>query len=321
MSAPAIPTIQTSLSNFIKKMPLTLVNKFQSMTFARPFILTLLWSPVATPPAIAISGTGAKASVVLPITFSLAIVLLVVDIFTCSRKFKGIDNKCFLVDEDNQFMSLKDKISLVFFLVSIILFIGLSLTISHRLSYSILDVVVMMIIPYSFIWSIVLKKGKDYFVSFKNRLKNNVPQIYAQVALFIGISLFINVIDQSDISEIINRNVQMLSQVLGPLILFLISFIAFIMSWTGILPQLVVVLVTQTLSLKVMDVSPEWLALAILGGALTGAASSPFTMNANIVAVTLQDSPMNVVKHNFGFAFLLFFVTTILAIILEITIG
>lgn len=321
MSAPAIPTIQTSLSNFLKEMPSTLVNKFQSMTFARPFILILLWSPVATPPIIAISGTGAKPSIVLPITISLAIVLLVADIFTCSRRFKEIDDKWFLIEAKDRFISLKDKISLVLFLVSILLFIGLILTMSYWLSYSILDAVVLLIIPYSFIWSLFLKKGKDYYISFNNQLKNTVPKIYAQVALFVAVSLFINVIDHSDISEIINKNVQMLSQSLGPLILLFISFIAFIMSWTGIIPQLVVVLVTQTLSLEVLEVSPEWLALAILGGALTGAASSPFTMNANIIAVTIQDSPMNVVKHNFGFALLLFFVTTLLAIILEITFG
>ncbi len=321
MSAPAIPTIQTTLSNFLKEMPSALVNKFQSMTLVRPFILTLLWSPVATLPIIAIYGTGAKPSILLPITFSLAIVLLVIDIITSSRKFKGIDEKWFFVEANDQSISLKDKISLVLFLVSILLFIGLILTLSYWLSYSILDAVVLMIIPYSFLWSLLLKRGKDFSNNFNNRLKTNVPKISAQVALFVGVSLFINVIDHSDISGIINSNVQMLSQSFGPLILFIISFVAFIMSWTGIIPQLVVVLVTQTLNINVIDVSPEWLALAILGGALTGGASSPFTMNANIVAVTLQDSPMNVVKQNFGFAFLLFFISTLLAIILEITFG
>lgn len=322
MAASAIPTIQTSLSNFLKELPASMLNKFQSMTFVRPFILTLFWTPVAAVPTITISGTGAKASILLPITFIMAILFLAVDISTCSRRLKVVGNKRFLIEvnKHDDFITLKEKISLVYFLVSILIFIGLILLISYWLSYSILDAVVMMIIPYSIIWSLFLKKGRDFFLHLISRLKVNVPKIYEQVALFIAISLFINVIDQSSISSSINNIVQLMSQSLGPFILLIISFIVFIMSWTGIIPQLVVVLVTQTLSLQAINVSPEWLALAILGGALTGSASSPFAMNANIVAVTLQDSPMNVVKHNFIFASLLFLVMTFLAIILEICI-
>ncbi|SMQ62994.1 hypothetical protein SAMN05444673_0767 [Bacillus sp. OV166] len=323
MAASAIPTIQTSLSNFLKKLPPSFVNKFQSITFVRPFIMTLFWTPIAAAPTIAISGTGAKASVVLPITFSLAILLLLLDISTSYFRLRGEVNKEFSVDESDRehLITKKEKTSLLYFLLNFLIFIGLILFISHWFSYSILDSVIMIIIPYSFIWSLTLKKGAQYFRNLKIRLLVNVPQVYPQVALFIAISVLINIIDHSDVSHMINNIVQIICLSIGPFFLLFISFIVFILTWTGIIPQLVVVLVTQTLNLHFMNVSPEWLALAILGGALAGSASSPFTMNANIVAVTINESPMNVVRHNLIFALLIFFVTSFLAVFLQIYFG
>jgi hypothetical protein len=319
MAASAIPTIQTSLSKFLNRLSPSFINKFQSITFVRPFIMTLFWTPIAAAPAIAISGTGAKASIILPITFILAVLFMFVDISTCYYRLRSEAHKQFIVDESdrNLFITKKEKLNLLSFILHFFIFIGLILFISHWVSYSILDAVIMTIIPYSFIWSLSLRKGKQYFRELKVRMLENVPRVYPQVAIFIAISILINIIDHSYVSHSINHVVRLISLSIGPFFLLFISLIVFILTWMGIIPQLVVYLITQTLNLHVMNVSPEWLALAILGGALAGSASSPFTMNANIVAVTINESPMNVVKHNLLFALLILFVTSLLSISLQ----
>ncbi|WP_102346414.1 hypothetical protein [Bacillus sp. Marseille-P3661] len=323
MSVSAIPTIQTSLANFLKELPQSIVTKFQAMTFVRPYIMTLFWTPVATAPAIVIAGTGAKASVVLSLTFAISLVFLLIDTATSYLRFRGVVNEQFQVEivKQQELLSKAEIRSLIYFLLNILIFVVITLCIGQWLSYSILDAVVMVIFPYSIIWSLCLKRGREFFFILKTRLNETVPKIYSQVALFIAISVFINVIEQSDISGVINNMVQLISRSIGPYILLLIGFIVFIICLTGIIPQLVVVLVTQTLSLELMNVAPEWLSLAILGGVLAGSASSPFTMNANIVAVTLDDIPINVVKHNLVFAVLIFIVTAFLSIILQLYFG
>ncbi|PLR82268.1 hypothetical protein [Bacillus sp. V33-4] len=319
MTAPAIPTIQASLSEFLKKLPASFINKFQSITYVRPFIMTLFWTPVAAAPTIAITGTGAKASIILPLTFTIAILFLLLDIQSSFRRLKGEVNEHLLVEEnDHEILSAKAKMSLIYFLLHIVIFIVIILSLSHWLTFSMLDAVVLMIIPYSFIWALFLQKGKSYCKNMQKRLIETVPNIYPQVALFVAMSVFINVIAHSHINDWINGTVYSISITIGPFILLVIGFVVFLMTWIGIIPQLVVVLATQTLSLQFMNVSAEWLALAILGGALTGSASSPFTMNANIVAMTINESPMQVVKHNLFFALIVFIVTSSLSILMQI---
>ncbi len=144
-----------------------------------------------------------------------------------------------------------------------------------------------------------------------------MPKISPQVALFITIGLMINIIQHTQISGQINESILFLQEMIGPFVLIVIGIIVFALTWIGIIPQLVVVLVTQTINLEVIGLVPEWFAIAILGAALTGSASSPFTVNANIVAVSINDTPMNIVKRNTYFSLSIITITLTLAILLQ----
>lgn len=323
MSAPAIPTVQASLSRLLKKLPTQVIKEFQSATFVRAFITTIFWAPVATAPTIAISRTGANALIVLPITFSLGFLILCVDIFTSHMRFrhKYGKNTNLLIDDEikgsNQRVSKRTKRSLYQFFCLILVFICTIFSVNHWFGFSILNTVILLIIPYSFLWSLLLKRGKRYGTKLKSHFSKNVPKLAPQVALFISISLFINVIDHSKVTQYINGLVLSTEGFLGPFVLMLIGLIVFIMTWAGIIPQLAVVLVVETIHAGQTGLTPEWFAIAVLSGALSGSASSPFAVNANIVAVAIQDDPMNVIKRNQVFAFIVFIITALLAVLLQ----
>lgn len=321
MAAAAIPTIRSSLHLFLRKLPEPFRKEFQSITFVRPFILTLFWSPVAASPTVAISKTGANALTVLSITFSIAILFMFMDILTShwrlKKKFKGCFEKLDKSQEITTTTSAKTKVNLAVFISTVILFILIVLSMSTWLNYSILDSVILMIIPYTFIWSLALKRGKRYFNKLTDHFLYRVPKISTQVALFVSVGFLINVIGMTGLAQGINSLVSLLQDMMGPFILVFISVLVVILTWLGILPQLVVVLFTQTLNLQELGLNPEWFVLAILAGALAGSASSPFTVNANIVSVTIDESPKNIVKYNLVFSVLILLVPLILAVALQ----
>ncbi|WP_017727649.1 hypothetical protein [Halalkalibacterium ligniniphilum] len=318
MGVAAIPLSQSTLVNFIKNASEDFQKKFQTLTFVRPYIMTLFWTPVAVAPTIVIAGTHSNPIIVLSITFTIALILLISDMMISYKKFENVNKSNFFVHENNELSSTsKHKFALIVLLCSIFAFCMIVLALNNWFDYSMIDAVVLTVIPFSLCWSYLLKKPKTFTILFKSHLKQQVPKTSAQVALFVTIGLMINVIEQTQLSGQINDSILFLKEIIGPFVLLVIGLIVFALTWIGIIPQLVVVLVTQTINIEVIGIMPEWFAIAILGAALTGSASSPFTVNANVVAVTINDTPMNVVKRNIFFALSIIATTSVISILLQ----
>lgn len=320
MTVAAIPTIQTSLSNFLRRIPEEFQKKFLTITFIRPFIGTLFWTPVAVAPAVVITGTGSNPIIVLSITFSIAILFLLIDIQTCAFRFRNEHtfNDISIKSLSDSNATKKLKHSLALFVFSIILFCTIILFTSKFFHFTLIDAVVLTVIPFSLIWSMTLKRTKRFFTRLKEHFKNNVPKTAPQISLFIAIGFFINVLEQTPISDQINSLFLSFEYLIGPFVLAFIGLVTFLLTWIGIIPQLVVVLVIQTINFEILGFVPEWFAIAVLGSALAGSASSPFALNANVVAVTIKDTPFNVVKRNLFYALSILIFTNILAICLQL---
>lgn len=318
MAIASVPLIKTTFANFLQNASDDFQKKFQTLVFIRPFIMTLFWTPVAVAPTIVITGTEANPVIVLSITFAIALVLLTVDMMTSHKKFANVNQAEFFVPERNKPSSTKkEKVALLLLLCCIFIFCLIVLCLNFWFNFSMIDAVVLTVIPFSLCWSFLLKKPKRFTILFKKHLKYQVPKISPQVALFITIGLMINVIQQTQISRQINESILFLQEMIGPFVLIVIGIIVFALTWIGIIPQLVVVLVTQTINLEVIGLVPEWFAIAILGATLTGSASSPFTVNANVVAVAINDTPINVVRRNTYFSLSIITITSTLAILLQ----
>lgn len=319
MATSAIPTVRSSLYLFLRKLPDHFRKPFQSMTFVRPFILTLYFSPVAAATTVTLAGTKANAIIVMAITFPLALIFLVIDIMTARWRLQNqvtLDEALFRQEKKIP-VRTKTKISLAGFICTIALFIATVLSTSHFFHFTILDSVVMLVIPYTALWSLGLKQIGKYGKRLKQRLTQEVPKLNTQVSLFVSFAFMINVIIHTKLSDAINSMVMLMQQNIGPFVLVAISLIVLVLTWVGILPQLVVVLVTQTLNLQQIGLTPEWFAVAVIGAALSGSASSPFTVNANLVALTIEETPVNVVRKNLLFSFVILIVSTVVAVFLQ----
>jgi hypothetical protein len=321
MSSSAIPTVRSSLYLFLRNLPEHFRKEFQAVTFVRPFILVTFWTPVALAPTVALEKTGANALIVMPILFAISILYLIMDIQTAHWRFKkklgNVENAATSGEKQGSASSRKTKISLAIFIVTLLLFMVIVISVSHLFAYSILDAVVLMIIPYSFLWSLSMKRGKRYLQALARRFKEDVPKVSTQVALFVSVGFMINVVNMTGLSREINTLVSYLHELTGPFVLILISILIVAMTWIGILPQLVVVFVTQTLNTQQLGLNTEWFVLAVVGAALSGSAWSPFSVNANIVSVMINDTPMNVVNKNVMFSINLLWITSFLAVFLQ----
>lgn len=320
MSAGAFPTLKTSLSRLLRHLPEYAQKEIQIRTLIRPFVLTLFCMPIAASPAIAISETGSNPLIVLSIMGFLAGLFLFLDIMFTYKKLQKIIPVTSKHNENGEMgskASTKTKVSLLLFLISIILMVTIVLFIHFWVGYSILDSVLLTIFPFSFTWAFMLKKSNKYVKLLRTKMKEDVPNLAPQIALFLAIGFMINAIQNSRISDDINTSIIYLMDYLGPFILLVISLFVFLISCTGIFPQLVTVLVAQTINLEQIGLTPEWFAMAVLAGVLSGSAASPFTVNAHIASVTIGEKPLNIVKKNLIFAICILIVVTTVAIIME----
>lgn len=275
--------------------------------------------PIAASPAIAISETGSNPLVVLSIMALLAVLLLIGDLLWTPRKLAAMYPEVALQlkqKEMGNMASRKTKQSLLFFVLGILLLIILVLTLHSWLGYGILDTVLMTIFPFSFSWAVLLGQRKRYISMLKQKMKEEIPNLSPQIALFIAIGFMINVIKHSSVSHWLNGNLQLLIDYWGPFTLLLVSLIVFLVSCTGILPQLVTVLATQTIDLTRVNLTPEWFAISVLAGVLSASAASPFTINANLASVIIGREPYQIVKKNLVFALVIFILVTSVAVIL-----
>lgn len=319
MNAGAFPTINTSLSRLFRYFPEQIKQEIQIRSLIRPFILTLFCMPIAASPAIAISETGSNPLVVLSIMALLAVLLLIGDLLWTPRKLAAMYPEVALQlkqKEMGNMASRKTKQSLLFFVLGILLLIILVLTLHSWLGYGILDTVLMTIFPFSFSWAVLLGQRKRYISMLKQKMKEEIPNLSPQIALFIAIGFMINVIKHSSVSHWLNGNLQLLIDYWGPFTLLLVSLIVFLVSCTGILPQLVTVLATQTIDLTRVNLTPEWFAISVLAGVLSASAASPFTINANLASVIIGREPYQIVKKNLVFALVIFILVTSVAVIL-----
>ncbi len=297
----AISITQDILKKNLEKMDKSLQNKFMSTSTIRGFSLAVLWSPLEILVAVSIFVTGVSYVSLLPWLLLIGGITFLLDNiwgrFYFNKYPYGASGKN--SDKNNSLKGQAGKF------IHLILALGLFLTLVI-ISGSLLDIdfilsVTLLIFPFSFIWSLLIKRGRSFWILGWNTWKQRTNSMQNFIVLFISLAFFSNNLSNSSILDFIQSPVIMVSDY--PLLIFFFVQCLFIfMSMFGIHPIAIIGILTGLLTALVDIYNPLSLAIVIVTSSMATLTVSTYGLIVTLTSMNTEQSPYRITWLNLPYA-------------------
>ncbi|MEH7226085.1 hypothetical protein V7112_19910 [Bacillus sp. JJ1566] len=289
--------LKSSLASFSKEIR----NSFITTASLRGYSLALLWSPLEIMVAVSIFATGVDYVTLLPWLLLMAIIAYILDsvfgrLYYKKYKFERANinkqpkmNKKVLVKKMSQFI-----IALVFFLILVI-------SIGNLFHLSFILTVTIIIFPFAFIWSLLMKRRRSFWTIGWNNWKTKTNTMQNFIVLFISLSLFSTSLGDTSFLEVLQKPLFYISDY-PLLILFLIQVIFVFFSMFGIHPIATVGILTGIITPLLDVMNPVSIALVLITGSVATFTVGTYGLLVTLTAMGTQQSPYRITLQNMPFA-------------------
>lgn len=169
--------------------------RLKSAAILRGFSFSMMLSPIGANVAIIVENSNTSLMVVLPIAACITVMLIILDQMVTLRNFRIVQ----------VLPSLKFLYSMVKpFLFPILLFTGLILAIIEFFNISIISTISLLVIPYTYLWCVMIGSKKDFNESFKLQITKSIPNMYPQFSVIYCVSFFVTALQKSNYQEKVN---------------------------------------------------------------------------------------------------------------------
>jgi hypothetical protein len=295
--------------------------RFISRSITHGFAMPLLWTPVTPIVGIVIEMTGVGFTRVLPLLIVFSVIGLILDWITANLLSKrnsptkkgretttngsvGQAEREISATYEVQNESSNSK-RLIHILIAVLLLNCVIVLFDLVFSLSFLFLVSILVIPFSFIWSLLLKKGKSYFTGLKEHFRTHLPKMKDQFFLFLSAGFFISTISISGADKTVNTYLGGVIDLIGVnIFLVLLPFIPVMLAFIGIHPAVVFALIAEAINPSLLDLSPIVLTIAMLGGAVPAFLMGPYNATVGVMSNIINTSPFKISNWNFQFTYL-----------------
>lgn len=306
----AVYLVQKILMDKLVDVKENIRNDFIIMVTLRAFALAVIWSPMEIMVGITIDATGVSFFSYLPWLVSISILVSTIDIYISKRKFSEIEVLTF---------SNINKKELVRVLTSLVFVLGLFFTIilaSNKIfELNFILTVSLAIFPFTLIWSIFMKRAKNFLKYGFENWKNYNNNLQNFVILLLSLALFSEGFNQTNIPHILQLVLGNASEY-APLIFIFITIIYFSMALLGVHPVATIAILIEVLNPLFGIINPMSLGIVLIVSALATTVSSPYGINATLSSQNLNVSPFYIMKLNLPFSIFMGIVGIIVATIL-----
>ncbi|MFB4165376.1 hypothetical protein ACE1TI_16590 [Alteribacillus sp. JSM 102045] len=305
-----IPLVVSVLKRNLKEQSANLVSRFISSAMLRGYALCLVWTPMEILVAISIDITGVGYVTLLPYLLLFSLTLLLIT-FWAGKSYKGYTLES--VSGQIDMTAVYKKIaSLSFFLI---LFISIIIWLRPLLNLSFLETVGLVIIPYSFLWALVIKRIRSFLVYGLRTWQARTSSLQNYVVLFLSVGFFISILGESKLMGYLQYPFLILEGL--PVLLFIVIQILFLgLAMVGFHPLVTISLVGEMLQPILGSVSPLAAAIVLITSGLSTVMAGPFNISVSLTGMLLHQNPYRVSLWNVGFAFLFSSGGTLLATII-----
>lgn len=298
-----LPLVKTVIEKNLKDRSVKLKNVFISQTMLRGYALSLAFSPMEILVAISIEYTETSYLVLLPWLLTFSITLLLID-WVIGRKFKSykmsnpndptytnkvLDKKVF------------QKISMLF--IYLALFISCIMFIQYTLDIGFLSSVALVIIPYSLIWALSIKRFRFYLKYTIPLWKKRTLSLKSYMVLFLSVGLFTSTLNQTALMNYVQKPFAIMSEM--PIFLFLsIQVLFLLLAMIGFHPLVTISVLGGILQPMITTDIAMSLAVVLVTSSLSTVMAGPYNITVSLTGSLLQINPYRISFWNLGFAFL-----------------
>lgn len=282
--------------------------RFMSRAITRGFAMPLIWAPVTPIVGIVIGMTGVSWLSILPYVIPLSILGLALDWYLGARKSKRITeaaNDLIAVETAAaaELIQQDSKPSRVFQILLAILIFNIVISLAEiQLPYSFLVLVSLLVIPFSFAWALLLRKGKmfgsqlvDHFTHFSVSMKD-------QFFMYLSAGFFISAIKLSNTNELLNNGIiHLISFTSVEVFLILLPLIPLAFAFLGLHPAVTLALMAEALNPAAIGISPILLTVAMLSGAVSSFLVGPYNATIGLMSNIAKTSSYKVSNWNLSY--------------------
>ncbi|WP_102345693.1 hypothetical protein [Bacillus sp. Marseille-P3661] len=296
-----IPLIDSVLKKNLKDYPIKLRNKFISSSLLRGYALCLIWSPMEILVAISIETTETTYLEILPWLLFCAFTLLMIDWFSGQRF-----NEYKLDDQSNQIIQIDSKIyrKIIQLIIYLIAFITVIIFANKYLNLGFLATVSIVILPYSLIWALSIKRFKSYIKYTIPMWKARTLGLNSYIVLFISVGFFTTTLSYTGYLAYVQKPIELLSNI--PIALFFtIQFLFLGFAMIGFHPLVTISLLAVILEgIPTEIISPVSLAIVLITSGLSTVMAGPYNVSVSLMGTLLQVNPYRISLWNIRYALL-----------------
>ncbi|MDR6881179.1 hypothetical protein [Bacillus sp. 3255] len=331
MNLATLPMVYHSIQPSLQYYPIMHKERFISRAITHGYSMPILWTPVAPIVGIIVEMTGVSWSSILPIVIPFSLLGLALDwfmaVWVASRRLKklslntleeisaarenagGHKGEC----SDERKGHHPGQIVAAVLALNLLVFVLEPLT--HM---SFLLLVSIIVIPFAYVWSLVLGKGKAFLAKSRTLLPSHVLKMKDQFVVFLSAGFMIFAMKSTGSTHAINEGIMAVQHVLGSdLFLLIIPLIPLTLAFIGLHPAVGLALAAESLNPQALGISVQLMAIAMLTGASTAFLMGPYNATAGMMSSLIGKSAYKVSNWNAPFTIAYLLLSMLLLLILK----
>lgn len=288
---------QEVLKDSLKDIPTTVRNKFISMSTLRGYSLALLWSPLEVLLALPIFLTGVSYVSILPWMLLIALIVFVLDSLWGKFKFRKYaygDSEDVTISSE-RIKKLQRKLTNLG--IALMLFLLLVIVSGTIFQLDFILTVTLLIFPFAFIWSVVMKRRRSFWVIGWHHWKEKTNTMQNFIVLFVSLSLFSYGIGNSQFLPLIENPILQVAEY--PIIVFfLIQFLFIFLSMFGVHPLATLGILGSLINTLLSVYNPLSVAIVLATGAIGTLTVGTYGLLVTLTAVNIEQSPYKITWYN-----------------------
>jgi hypothetical protein len=316
MNLATLPMMYHTIRPSLELYPIQQKERFISRAITHGYSMPIVWTPVAPIVGIIVEMTGVEWSAILPIVIPFSLLGLVLDALMgtmiANRRKKLLSPEAAqemaaareTTLKEEQIKSAGVKASHpAQILLAILVFNSLISLLEKYTHAGFLLLVTVSVLPFAFIWSLLLGKGKQFLGKSKTMLPGQLLRMKEQFFIFLSAGFMISAIQASGAGHVINSGIMAVKDAVGAdLFVLLIPLIPLALAFIGLHPAVALALAAESLKPQALGISVELTAVAMLTGAAAAFMVGPYNATAGMMAALTGQSSYKVSNWNLAFA-------------------
>lgn len=312
----AIPIVHSSIKSSVEDWPIMNPKRFLASSIIQGYSLPIMWTPLSGVVGVVLYVLDVRWIYIFPILFLISFVTLIFNwvIFSLleRRGLSSIGQKEAVATKEssmfhnNYFIHIK----LLQIFLSILLLLILIVSIDALFSLGLIVSVAVLTVPFSWIWCVLLRKGRTFWLEVKHHFTRKVAEMNELFAIFLSAGFFVQSLHYSGSDGFVNHLFVQFKELVGAhLFLILIPYITLLLAYIGMHPIVVVNLLAQSLKPSVLGFTPEQMVIAFLGGAVMTFYMGPFSGTLGLMSSMINVAPLHIARwslmYTIGFSLIL----------------